>query len=107
MTFDLLSTFDLWRAWPAPPGHIVYQMRNQLCQLLLQQTENLLRAVQAAAAGELFQAKSPVKYRAGPEIPHRALDRVGRAVQQLPIGRVDRPPQLVDPQRMLLQQCLG
>src|SRR5262245_9645695 len=87
--------------------HVVYQMRNQLCQLLFQQAENLLGAVQTLVGGKLFEAKRPVEDRGGSEVPHRALDRMRRPVQQLPVDRVDCPSNLVDPPRMLFEKRLG
>src|SRR5437773_5579558 len=106
----VLRHWDLSRSdhrRPAPTLDIVYQMRKQLCQLLFQQAENLFGAFQAAARGNLLQAERPVKNGRGPKIPHRTLDRMRRPVQQLAVGCVDRPPNFVDPPRMLLQKSLG
>src|SRR5260221_12137024 len=91
---------DAWRRCRTSPAlDIVYQMRNQLCQLLLQEAKNLFGPVQAAAGRELLQTKRPVKHRMGPKISHGTLDRVGRSVQQLPVRRVDRPTNFIDSPR--------
>src|SRR5258705_6435900 len=73
---------------------VVYQMRNQLCQLLLEEPENLFGALQAAVGGKLLQAKSPVEDRMSPKISHRALNRMGSPMQKFPVGCVDGPANL-------------
>src|SRR5205085_8865283 len=83
-----------------------YQMRNELCQLLLQESENLLGAIQATVGGQLLQPKRPIEDGVSPKITHGALDRVGRPVQQLPVLRVDRPPDFVNSPRMFFEKCL-
>ena len=93
--------------WSASALHVVYQMRNQLCQLLFEEPENLLGSVQAMRGGKLLQTKGPVEGRVSPKVTHRALDRVGCTVQKLPVRHVDGPANLVHSPGMLLEKCLG
>src|SRR5689334_5291770 len=79
----------------SPSLDVVYQMRKQLCQLLFEKRKNLLAAVEPLGGGELFQSKCPVKHRMGAEVSHGTLDRMGGAVQKLPIAGIHGPLNLV------------
>src|SRR5687768_16815859 len=101
-----LSTFDIRLYRSAPAVDVVYQMRNELCQFLFQKGQQLLGTFEGLASRQLLQAEGPVEDGVSAEIAHGSLDRMGCAVEQLPILGVDRPPQLVQALRMLLQEGL-
>src|SRR5438128_1363787 len=91
----------------APSLDVVYQMRKQLCQLLLEKRKNLLATVELLGGGQLFEAKRPVKHRMGPEVSHGTLDRMSGAVQKLPIPRVHGPLDFIDPAGVFFEEGGG
>src|SRR6478609_7744301 len=95
------SSLGLFYRRSSPSLDVVYQMRKQLCQLLLEKRKNLFAAVELLGGGQLLKAKRPVKHRVGAEVSHGTLDCVGGAVQKLPIAGVHGPLDFVDPPGVL------